>query len=179
MELTATQLQKMLNAAADQAIDRLLQLQEKQKKDIQNRTTEHRIIKRKMESYRAHKRMIAESRTFSQEEAADLRFEFLQDLMGITGNENRTEELLLANDARIRRLEYEVFIIDKAVELFRQDVEQTTKEVKRDWLYCLEEYYMSPEERRYEDIAEELMIDDSTARKYVNKALYELLKYIV
>ena len=147
--LTEEQITKIVNSSVSKAIE---SYRIEQKKVFQRKENENsRITKRKLQAYRRVKASLKET----EDEKVELRWAFINDLMG-SGLDviERADSRIKSVEFKRKKDSFEIQIIDKAMKLYKQETDNSTnEEAKRRYreLYAM---YIDEEERSIREIAE-------------------------
>lgn len=122
--------------------------------------------KKMLSSYRRIKMTLADETEFTEEEQIELRWKFIEDLMGnakeIVGKSERTIE-----DAEKRRREdlYCVYRIEKATEMYREECEKSGSEEAKRRYRELHMMYLDEKIYTVQEISEVEKVSDKTVYK--------------
>ena len=139
-----------------------------------------RKTKKLLNSYRRIKATLSENEHFTPDEQAELRWKFIEDLMGsakeIAGKSERT-----IKDAERKREEdlYCVFRIEKAVELYQEECEKNGNEEAKRRFRELKMMYLDETFYTVQEIAELESISDKTVHKDIGIACGILAIYLL
>ena len=127
-----------------------------------------RVTKRKLQAYRRVKASLKETEEFTDEEKIELRWEFVKDLMGSGFDAiEKVDDRIKSVEHKRKRDSFEIQIIDKAMQLYKIEAENSSsEEAKRRYreLYAM---YIDEEGHTIEEIAE----IESSSEKIVNRVL--------
>ena len=163
--LTDEQINKIAGIAAEKAIEAYRLEEIKAKKHLE--TKRIHITKNKLKSYRRVKASLVETEEFTEYEKIELRWEFVEDLMGsgldvIEKSENRIKSF----EAKRKRDLFEIQSIDKALSLYKEEVDNSeSDEAKRRYrelysMYIDEKIYSIAEIAEIENISEKIVYRD-------------------
>lgn len=163
--LTDEQINKIAGIAAEKAIEAYRLEEIKAKKHLENKSIH--ITKNKLKSYRRVKASLVETEEFTEYEKIELRWEFVKDLMGsgldvIEKSENRIKSF----EAKRKRDLFEIQSIDKALSLYKEEVDNSeSDEAKRRYrelysMYIDEKIYSIAEIAEIENISEKIVYRD-------------------
>lgn len=146
---------------------------EKKKRDSVERT------KNMLKSYRAVKKRLDDGIQFTKEEQAELRWKFLEDLMGdpiFAGREPET----VAEDKEKKRQEdiYGVYMIDTAMRLYEEECKATDNEERKRRFRELHAMYIEEQECTVAEIAAQEDISEKTVYKDIGIATQILAIYL-
>ena len=164
--ITQEQIDKIAAAAGKEAV-RLFR--DEQKKEERKKTKEKDKVKKTkkmLSSYRRMKATLSEETEFTEEEKIELRWKFIEDLMGNANSLVDKSEMTI-NDSEKRRQEnlYCVDRIEKATEMYREECERSgSEEAKRRYreLYMM---YLDEKTHTVQEISEVEKVSDKTVYK--------------
>ena len=163
--LTEEQLKCIASVAAEKAIEvyRSEEQKARTKKDNEN----VRIAKKKLQSYRRVKASLEETIEFTADEKIELRWAFVSDLMG-SGLEfvTKADDRIRSIENKRRRDSFEIQSIDKAMSMYKKEVEKSrSDEAKRRYrelyaMYIDDEILSIREIAKIENISEKIVYRD-------------------
>lgn len=164
--ITQEQIDNITATASKVAVDAYKR--ERAKEDKKKEREENKVKKTKklLGSYRRIKSTLSDGEKFSAEEQIEIRWKFIEDLMGnskeIAGKSERT-----IKDAERKREEdlYCVFRIEKAVEMYREECEKIGSEEAKRRYRELNMMYLSDTHYTVQEISEIENISDKTVYK--------------
>lgn len=135
-----------------------------QRKTEKNRAREKTTRTKKMlSSYRRLKKSLTEEVEFTEDEKVELRWKFIEDLMGDpTRIANRSEDIIKDEEHRRQKDAYCVKRIEKAVRLFREECENSANEETKRRFREFSMMYMDEEEKTVLEIAEAEGVTEKT-----------------
>ncbi len=166
--LTQEQINQIAAIAGEEAVKRFWAEQVKSDKKRARQENKVNKTKRMLSSYRRIKATLSDEAEFTEEEQIELRWKFIQDLMG-NAKETVTRSERTIKDEEKRRQEdlYCVYRIEKAVEMYREECEKSrSEEAKRRYR---ELYMMYLEEKQYS--VQEISTVENVSEKTVYKDL--------
>lgn len=122
--------------------------------------------KKMLSSYRRIKAALSDEAQFTEEEQIELRWKFLQDLMGnVRETVSRSERTI--QDAEKRRQEdlYCIYRIEKATEMYREECEKSRSEEAKRRYRELSMMYLDEKEYTVQEISEVEKVSDKTVYK--------------
>lgn len=151
--VTQEQLKSIAAIAAEKAVEAYRSEEKKTQKRRENENV--RITKKKLQSYRRVKASLAETEEFTDDEKIELRWAFIKDLMGsdFSGITKADDRIKSVENKRKRDL-FEIQTIDRAMELYRQEVEKSSSEEFRRRYRELYAMYIDDEVLTVKEIAE-------------------------
>lgn len=142
---------------------------EEQRKEERKRAKDNDKVKqtkKMLSSYRRIKATLEEEAEFTEEEQIELRWKFIQDLMGnvneIAGKADRTIE---DTEKRRQRDRYCAYRIEQATEMYRNECEKSGSEEMQRRYRELSMMYLKEKQYTVQEIAEVEKISDKTVYK--------------
>lgn len=165
--LTQEQINQIAAIAGEEAVKRFWA--ELVKSDKKRARQENKVnkTKRMLSSYRRIKATLSDEAEFTEEEQIELRWKFIQDLMG-NAKETVTRSERTIKDEEKRRQEdlYCVYRIEKATEMYREECEKSgSEEAKRRYrelhmMYMEDREYSIQEISTLENVSEKTVYRD-------------------
>lgn len=147
---------------------------EEQKKEERRRKKEDskvRKTKKLLSSYRRIKATLSDGEQFTPEEQAELRWKFIEDLMGNTREIAGKSERTIKDTERKREEDlYCVFRIEKATEMYREECEKSGSEEAKRRYRELSMMYLDEKPYTVQEISEVENISDKTVYKDIGIA---------
>ena len=137
------------------------------------------IIRKFLESYRRTKAMLKNDFKFSHEQKIEIRWSFLEDLMGIKNCISKTENFIDLIELKRCKNQYIVDSLDKALELYKEEcIKSNDDEAYRRYreIYAL---YISDNIKTINDIAIDENISKKTVYKDINIVCNILKMYLI
>ena len=169
--LSEDQINNIVAIAADEGIKSYRE--EQRKAEVKKKRENNKVKKTKklLSSYRRIKATLSDGEQFTPEEQAELRWKFIEDLMGnsreIAGKSERT-----IKDTERKREEdlYCVFRIEKATEMYREECEKSGSEEAKRRYRELSMMYLDEKPYTVQEISEVENISDKTVYKDIGIA---------
>ncbi|MBQ6091338.1 MAG: MerR family transcriptional regulator [Lachnospiraceae bacterium] len=138
------------------------------------------VTKKKLASYRRVKASLVETEEFTEEEKIDLRWKFVEDLMGSAQEVMRkSEDTILSIEKKRKRDRFEIQSIDRAMQLYAAEAERnTSEEFKRRYREIMARY-IDDNEKSITEIAEEESITEKTVYKDLGIACKIVATYLL
>ena len=177
--VTQEELNSLVALAANVSADRAISVYEKEKKEKQYYNKVEKT-KELLKAYRRTKASLNDEVTFSREEELELRWKFLEDLMGCQNQTLPSETSIQESEKRRQEKLYAVQRVESAVELYRQECFKTNLEepIRR-----YEELYMMhiDPSRNYSanEIAEKFNVSNRTVYKDLGIAYKIVAEYLI
>lgn len=136
--------------------------------------------KRILSSYRRAKAKLQEEVEFSEDEKMDLRWRFVEDLMGSARSiVNRSEMTIISDEKRRKEDAYLIRCIERAVEMYEKECQEIgSEEVKRRFRE-LRMMYLEEKIYTVQQIAEAENISEKTVYKDIGIACRVLAVYLL
>jgi hypothetical protein len=133
-----------------------------------------------LDSYRRIKATLSEETEFSEEEQIELRWKFLEDLMGNAKNVVTKSERTI-EDTEKRRQEdlYCVYRIEKAIEMYHEECEKSGSEEAKRRYRELRMMYLDEKQYSVSEIAEVEKVSDKTVYKDIGIACGIVAVYLL
>ena len=176
--ITQEQLNEVAAIAAGSAVEAYRAEMEKAQKNTDNKNAQ--ITKKKLQSYRRVKASLAETIEFTDEEKVELRWEFVRDLMG-SGLDyvEKSENLIKSIEAKRKRDQFEIYTIDRALELYGKEAERTSSEEFKRRFRELKAMYIDECAFTVKEIAEQENISEKIVYRDLAIACKVLSMYLI
>lgn len=164
--LTQDQINEIAAIAGKEAVHIFRTEQVKAERKRAKEENKVKKTKKMLSSYRRIKATLADETEFTEEEQIELRWKFIEDLMGnakeIVGKSERTIE-----DTEKRRREglYCVYRIEKATEMYREECEKSGSEEAKRRYRELSMMYLEEKAYTVQEISEVEKVSDKTVYK--------------
>ena len=165
--LTQEQINQIAAVAGKEAVQTFRAEQVKAEKKRAREENKVKKTKKMLSSYRRLKATLSDEAEFTEEEKAELRWKFVQDLMG-SARETVSKSERVIQDGEKRRQEdlYCIYRIEKAIEMYREECERSgSKEAKRRYrelsmMYLEDREYSVQEISTVENVSEKTVYKD-------------------
>ena len=176
--LTQEQLNSIAAIAADKAVEAYRSEEQKSQKRRENESV--RVTKRKLQSYRRVKASLSETEVFTEDEKIELRWKFVEDLMGC-GTEYiaKADERIKSVENKRRRDSFEIQTIDRAMALYKAEVDKSpNEEIQRRYrvVYAM---YIDDEPMSVEEIAAIENVSEKTVYRDIGIACKIISIYLL
>ncbi len=165
--LTQEQINQIAAIAGKEAVQTFRAEQAKVEKKRAREENKVNKTKKMLSSYRRIKATLSDEARFTEEEQIELRWKFIQDLMGNTRETVSKSERIIQNGEKRRQEDlYYVYRIEKAIELYHEECEKSgNKEAKRRYrelsmMYLEDREYSVQEISMVENISEKTVYKD-------------------
>lgn len=169
--------------AAVSAREALKVHREERQKDERKRAREGdkvRQTKKMLSSYRRIKATLEDETEFTEEEKIELRWKFIEDLMGnvkeVTGKADKT---IQDTERRRQKDRYCVYRIEKAIEMYRNECELSGSDEAQRRYRELSMLYLEDKQYTVQEIAEVENISDKTVYKDIGIACGIVAVYLL
>lgn len=164
--LTQEQINQIAAVAGKEAVRTFRMEQVKSEKKRAREGDKVRKTKKMLNSYRRIKATLSEEAEFTEEEQIELRWKFIQDLMGSV-RETISKSERTIEDAEKRRQEdlYCVYRIEKATEMYREECEKSGSEEAKRRYRELSMMYLEEKTYTVQEISEVEKVSDKTVYK--------------
>lgn len=165
--LTQEQINQISAVAGKEAVKVFRTEQVKAEKKRAREENKVKKTKKMLRSYRRMKATLSNETEFTEEEKVELRWKFIQDLMGSTTEAVSKSEMVI-QDGEKRRQEdlYCIYRIEKAIEMYREECEKSgSEEAKRRYrelsmMYLEDREYTVQEISTVENVSEKTVYKD-------------------
>lgn len=164
--ITQSQIDQIVSIAGREAVKSFRAEQVKAERKQAREQDKVRKTKKMLSSYRRIKASLSEEAEFTEEEQVELRWKFIQDLMGNVKNPVSRSEMTI-KDTEKRRQEdlYCIYRIDKAIDMYRKECELSANEEARRRYRELSMMYLDERSYTVQEIADIEQISDKTVYK--------------
>lgn len=164
--LTQEQINQIAAIAGKEAVQtfRAEQLKAEKKRDQEENKVKK--TKKMLGSYRRIKATLSDESVFTEEEQIELRWKFIQDLMGNT-KETVSKSERVIQDGEKRRQEdlYCIYRIEKATDMYREECEKSGSEEAKRRYRELGMMYLEDREYTVQEISQIEKVSDKTVYK--------------
>lgn len=164
--LTKEQINQIAAIAGKEAVQTFRAEQIKAEKKRAREENKVKKTKKMLSSYRRIKATLSEEAEFTEEEKIELRWKFIQDLMGST-KETVCKSERVIRDGEKRRQEdlYCIHRIEKAIEMYREECERSGSEEAKRRYRELSMMYLEDREYSVQEISQVEKVSDKTVYK--------------
>ncbi len=164
--LTQEQINQIAAVAGKEAAQTFRAEQVKAEKKRAREENKVKKTKKMLGSYRRMKATLSDEAEFTEEEKVELRWKFIQDLMGSAREAvSRSERVIQDGEKRRQEDLYCVYRIEKATEMYREECERSGSEEARRRFRELSMMYLEEKEYSVQEI--------STVEKVSEKTVYK------
>lgn len=169
--LTQEQINQIAAIGAKEGVRAYKEEQKKEERRRKKEDSKVRKTKKLLSSYRRIKATLSDGEQFTPEEQAELRWKFVEDLMGNTREIAGKSERTIKDTERKREEDlYCVFRIEKATEMYREECEKSESEEAKRRYRELSMMYLDEKPYTVQEISEVENISDKTVYKDIGIA---------
>ena len=133
-----------------------------------------------LSSYRRIKATLSDEAEFTEEEKVELRWKFIQDLMGSTRETVRKSERVIQNVEKRRQEDlYCIYRIEKAAEMYQEECERSGSEEARRRYRELSMMYLEEKEYSVQEISTVENVSEKTVYKDIGIACGIVAVYLL
>ncbi len=164
--LTQEQINQIAAVAGKEAVQTFRAEQVKAEKKRAREENKVKKNKKMLSSYRRMKATLSDEAEFTEEEKVELRWKFIQDLMG-SAREAVSKSERVIQDGEKRRQEdlYCIYRIEKATEMYREECEKSGSEEAKRRYRELSMMYLEDREYSVQEISQVEKVSDKTVYK--------------
>lgn len=164
--LTQEQINQIAAVAGKEAVQTFRAEQIKAEKKRAREENKVKKTKKMLSSYRRIKATLSDEAEFTEEEQIELRWKFIQDLMG-SAREAVSKSERVIQDGEKRRQEdlYCIYRIEKATEMYREECERSGSEEAKRRYRELSMMYLEDREYSVQEISQVEKVSDKTVYK--------------
>lgn len=164
--LTQEQINQIAAVAGKEAVKRFRA--EQVKSDRKRAREENKVKKTKkmLSSYRRIKATLSDEAEFTEEEQIELRWKFIEDLMGIEREAvGKSDRVIQDGEKRRQEDLYCIYRIEKATEMYREECEKSGSEEAKRRYRELSMMYLEEKQYSVQEISEVENVSDKTVYK--------------
>lgn len=164
--LTQEQINQIAAVAGEEAVKRFRAEQVKSDKKRAREENKVKKTKKMLRSYRRIKATLSDEAEFTEEEQIELRWKFIQDLMGsVRETVSRSERTIKDEEKRRQEDLYCIYRIEKATEMYREECEKSGSEEAKRRYRELSMMYLEEKQYSVQEISEVENVSDKTVYK--------------
>ena len=177
--LTQEQINQIAAIAGKEAVQTFRAEQAKVEKKRAREENKVNKTKKMLSSYRRIKATLSDEARFTEEEQIELRWKFIQDLMGNARETISKSERIIQNGEKRRQEDlYYVYHIEKAIELYHEECEKSGSEEAKRRYRELHMMYLEDKEYTVQEISQVEKVSDKTVYKDLGIACGILAVYL-
>lgn len=164
--LTQEKINQIAAVAGEEAVKRFRAEQVKSDKKRAREENKVKKTKKMLSSYRRIKATLSDEAEFTEEEQIELRWKFIQDLMGsVRETVSRSERTIKDEEKRRQEDLYCIYRIEKATEMYREECEKSGSEEAKRRYRELSMMYLEEKQYSVQEISEVENVSDKTVYK--------------
>lgn len=164
--LTQEQIEQISAIAGKEAVNAFRLEQVKAEKKRVREESKVNKTKRMLNSYRRIKATLSDEAEFTEEEQIELRWKFIQDLMGsVKETISKSERAIQDGEKRRQEDLYCIYRIEKATEMYREECERSGSEEAKRRYRELSMMYLDEKAYSVQEISEVEKVSDKTVYK--------------
>lgn len=169
--LTQEQINQIAAVAGKEAVQAFKAEQVKLEKKRAREENKVKKTKKMLSSYRRIKATLSDEAVFTEEEQIELRWKFIQDLMGNTKEAiSKSERVIQDGEKRRQEDLYCIYRIEKATEMYREECERSGSEEAQRRYRELSMMYLGDQEYSVQEISKMEKVSDKTVYKDIGIA---------
>lgn len=178
--VTENELAMIAEVAAEKAVAVFKAEQAKENRKRKREEDKVSRTKKMLSSYRRMKATLSEEATFTEEEKIELRWKFIEDLMGNSAELTSKSELV-AIDSEKKRQEnlYSIHCIENAIRLYGEECEKSSNEEGKRRYKEIYDLYIAENPSTVQEIAENENISEKTVYKDIGIACKIIAVYLL
>lgn len=164
--LTQEQINQIAAIAGKEAVKTYRTEQAKAEKKRAREENKVKKTKKMLSSYRRIKATLSDEAEFTEEEQIELRWKFIQDLMGnVKDTVSKPERTIKDTEKRRQEDLYCIYRIEKATEMYREECEKSGSEEAKRRYRELSMMYLDEKQYSVQEISEVEKVSDKTVYK--------------
>lgn len=164
--LTQEQINQIAAIAGKEAVHTFRAEQAREEKKREREENKVRKTKKMLSSYRRIKATLSDEAEFTEEEQIELRWKFIQDLMGNAKDTvSKSERVIQDGEKRRQEDLYCIYRIEKAAEMYREECEKSGSEEAKRRYRELSMMYLEEKEYTVQEISQVEKVSDKTVYK--------------
>lgn len=164
--LTQEQINQIAAIAGKEAVKTFRTEQVKADKKRAREENKVKKTKKMLSSYRRIKATLSDEAEFTEEEQIELRWKFIQDLMGnVKDTVSKSERTIKDTEKRRQEDMYCIYRIEKATEMYREECEKSGSEEAKRRYRELSMMYLDEKQYSVQEISEVEKVSDKTVYK--------------
>lgn len=178
--ISQDEINRIAAIASQEAVKFYREEQKKEEKRQYKSEDKVRRTKKILSSYRRMKTILSDETEFTEEEKIELRWKFVEDLMGTSKSFITKAELTVIDNEKKRQENlYCIHCIENAINLYRMECEKSTSEESKRRFRELYSMYIDEEELSVKEIAERENVSEKTVYKDLGIASSIITVYLL
>lgn len=176
--LSQEELNRIASIASKEAVKVFREEQKKSDKKQAREENKVKKTKKMLNSYRRIKTILSDETEFTEEEQIELRWKFIQDLMGTTRQINKSDRIIQDREKRRQEDLYCIYRIEKATDMYKEECEKSGSEEAKRRYRELHMMYLEDKEYTVQEISQVEKVSDKTVYKDLGIACGILAVYL-
>ena len=172
-------LDQLVSIASKEALRVFRKEQEKECKRRAKEEDKVRRTKKMLSSYRRMKAALSEEAEFTEDEKIQLRWKFIEDLMGTDSGMGKSELVVIDNEKKRQENLYCISCIENAVKLYGEECEKSSSEEGKRRFRELYSMYISEKPSTVQEIADLEGVSEKTVYKDLGIAASIIAVYLL
>ena len=172
-------LSQLVSIASKEALRVFRKEQEKECKRRAKEEDKVRRTKKMLSSYRRMKAALSEEAEFTEDEKIQLRWKFIEDLMGTDSDMGKSELVVIDNEKKRQENLYCISCIENAVKLYGEECEKSSSEEGKRRFRELYSMYISEKPSTVQEIADLEGVSEKTVYKDLGIAASIIAVYLL
>lgn len=178
--LTQDEVNRIAEIASKEALKTFREEQTKAERRRAKEENKVRKTKKMLSSYRRIKTTLSDEVQFTEEEQIELRWKFIQDLMGsVKETISKSERAIQDGEKRRQEDLYCIYRIEKATEMYREECERSGNEEAKRRFRELSMMYLEEKEYTVQEISQVEKVSDKTVYKDIGIACGIVAVYLL
>lgn len=178
--MSETFLKGLMREAGKAAADACIKVVEaerlkKEKNDADNRL---QVTKEMLKNYRREKLLLGDEESFTDEEKAEKRWEFLEDLIGKPLSDDKLTSSIPEYEHKRKERRYSIWLVDNAIRLYETEAYNYGTEVDIRRFRVLRSMYIDEERMQASELAEEYGVSEKAIYKDLGIATKIVMVYL-
>lgn len=169
VQMSPDVIEQITSIASDVAVKKYQEQVSSQKKQLAK--VKHRLTNDVLSSYRRVRRIMSSEMSFTAEEQSEIRWKFMEDLMGDGIRTPTPDKVIRDEENRMKENQYCIEEVNRALSLYGEEVRNAGNEERERAYRILRKKFIDGEETSMEKIAENEGISTKTAYKSLYKAI--------
>jgi|P827metagenome_2_1110787.scaffolds.fasta_scaffold13890_1 hypothetical protein len=152
--------------------------QERIKADKKKKDQQYKMTKDMLKSYRREKIRIADEAEFTEEEMAERRWAFLEDLIENPSGDGKMNDMIPDYERKRRESKYTIWLIENALRLYEYEANEYGNEVDKRRLAEMKALYIDDEKYDVQELADIHSIAERVVYKDIGIATKIMMVYL-
>lgn len=170
-------LMRQAGKAAAQATRKAIE-EERVKSEKKAADRRYKTTKDMLKSYRREKIRLADEEKFTEEEQAEMRWAFLEDLIGNQTGSEKLKDMIPDYEKKRRESKYTIWLIENALRLYDMEVSKSGNEVNKRRFAEMKALYIDDVPTEVPELAEQNHIAERVVYKDIGIAVRIMMVYL-